>query len=347
MKNYMSEVLSQNQIDMLLSGILSGDLGLRELEEKIHEKKIRPYDFNIPKKINKEQVKTLSIIHENYGRILSSYLSGVLRTYCQVELLTIEEQRYFEYSNALPENNMTGILEMPPLQGSSMITVNQSLTFTIIDRLLGGQGEAYEEDREYTEIEVILMQRIIRECCILLKDAWANVHEISPIFLRLEANSRQTQLVSPNETVVIIVLNVKIKDVEGNMSFCMPYLILEPVLEHLNTRYWFTASTSEVGEKKHYKDLLFNRVNTVLMELKAILGTSHISLREIMDLRVGDVIQLDQRTADKTIIKSNNTEWFCGTMGQYKNHFAIKIDEILMEGINEYGTKLNSKNNII
>lgn len=340
----MSEVLSQNQIDMLLSGISSGDLGFTELEEKIHERKIRPYDFSIPKKINKEQVKTLSIIHENYGRILSSYLSGLLRTYCQVELLSIEEQRYFEYSNALPENNMMGVLEMPPLQGTSMITVNQSLTFAIIDRLLGGQGEAYEVDRDYTEIEVILMQKVIRECCILLKDAWSNVHEISPVFLRLESNSLQTQLVSPNETVVIIDLNVKIKDVEGNMSLCMPYLILEPVLDHLNIRYW-SESTSDGGEKKHYKDLLFNKVNTVLMELKAILGTSHLSLRDIMDLRVGDVIQLDQHITDKTIIKSNNTEWFTGTMGQYKNHVAVKIDEVLMEGIKEYGTKLNAANN--
>jgi flagellar motor switch protein FliM len=343
----MSEVLSQNQIDQLLSGISSGDLSSRELEEKIHEKKIRPYDFAIPKKINKEQAKTLSIIHENYGRLLSSYLSGILRTYCQVELLTIEEQRYFEYSNTLPENNMLGVLEMPPLQGSSMITVNQSLAFAIIDRLLGGQGEAYEIDREYTEIEIVLMERVIRECCTFLKDAWSNVHEITPVFLRLESNSRQTQLVSPNETVVVIVMNIKVKEVEGNMSFCMPFLILEPVLNHLNTRYWYTEEITKGEDKMIYKDILYKRLNTVPMELKAVLGTSHLSLREIMDLRVGDVIQLDQHTSDKTIIKSNNTEWFTGTMGQYKNHIAIKIDEVLMEGINEYGTKLNAKNDVI
>jgi flagellar motor switch protein FliM len=342
----MSEVLSQSQIDELLSGISSGDLGFKELEEKIHEKKVRPYDFKIPKKINKEQVKTLSIIHENYGRILSSYLSGLLRTYCQVELFSIEEQRYFEYSNALPENNMMGVLEMPPLQGTSMITVNQMLAFAIIDRLLGGQGEAYEIDREYSEIELVLMERVIRECCSLLKDAWANVHEITPAFLRLESNSRQTQLVSPNETVVIIVMNVKIKDVEGNISFCMPYLILEPVLDHLNTRYWFTEQVAVGDEKMIYKDMLYEKLNSVPMELKAILGTSHISLRDIMDLRVGDVIQLDQHTTDKTMIKSNNTDWFAGTMGQYKNHIAVKIDKVLVEGINEYGTKFSAKNNV-
>lgn len=328
----MAEVLSQNQIDELLSSLKSGDIAYSELESGNNEKKVRPYDFKIPKKFNKEQLKTLSIIYENYGRVLSSFLSGTLRNYCEVEVATIEEQRFFEYSNALPENILMGVLEMLPLQGTSMITMSQSIAFAIVDRLLGGQGEIYEVDREYTDIEVSLLQRVIRDMCTLLKDAWSNVYEIKPNFLRLESNSRQSQLVSPNETVVIIVLKVKIKDVEGDVSFCMPYEILEPVLEHLNTRYWFTARRSSDEEKRTNKRSLVTKVNSIPLELKVVLGRSRVTLKDIMDLQPGDVITLDQLVTGKAVVMSNKNEWFHGTLGTLRNHVAVRIDQVLLEG---------------
>lgn len=328
----MAEVLSQNQIDDLLSSLKSGDIAYSELESNSNEKKVRPYDFKIPKKFNKEQIKTLSIIYENYGRVLSSFLSGTLRNYCEVEVATIEEQRYFEYSNALPENILMGVIEMKPLEGSSMITMSQSIAFAIVDRLLGGQGEMYEVDRDYTDIEVALLQRIIKDMSFLLKDAWSNVYEIEPNFLRLESNSRQSQLVSPNETVVIVVLKVKIKDVDGDVSFCMPYEILEPVLEHLNTRYWFTERRSSEEDRIANKNSLLKKVNSIPLELKVVLGKSHVTLNEIMGLQKGDVIQLETQVADKATVMSNKSEWFRGTLGMVGSHVAIKIDQVLLEG---------------
>lgn len=328
----MAEVLSQNQIDDLLSSLKSGDIAYSELESSSNEKKVRPYDFKIPKKFNKEQLKTLSIIYENYGRVLSSFLSGTLRNYCEVEVATIEEQRYFEYSNALPENILMGVIEMKPLQGSSMITMSQSIAFAIVDRLLGGQGEMYEVDRDYTDIEVALLQKIIKDMSFLLKDAWSNVYQIEPNFLRLESNSRQSQLVSPNETVVIVVLKVKIKDVDGDVSFCMPYEILEPVLEHLNTRYWFTERRSSEEDRIANKNSLLKNVNSIPLELKVVLGKSHVTLNEIMELQKGDVIQLETQVTDKAVVKSKKNEWFRGTLGMVGNHVAIKIDQVLLEG---------------
>jgi flagellar motor switch protein FliM len=328
----MSEVLSQNQIDELLSSLKSGEIAYSELESGNGEKKVRPYDFKIPKKFNKEQLKTLSIIYENYGRLLSSFLTGTLRSYSEVEVVTIEEQRFFEYSNALPEYILMGVLEMQPLQGSSMITMSQSIAFAIVDRLLGGQGEIYEVDREYTDIEVTLLQRIIRDMSFLLKDAWSNVFEITPNFIKLESNSRQSQLVSPNETVVIIVLNVKIKDVEGEVSFCIPYEILEPVIEHLNTRYWFTARRSSEEDRISNKHSLISKVNSIPLELKVVLGKSHVSLYEILDLQVGDVIALEQPANGKASVMSNSKEWFRGTLGTMRNHVAVRIDQVLLEG---------------
>lgn len=335
----MAEVLSQNQIDDLLNSLKSGDIEYSDLDKESKDKKVHPYDFKIPKKFNKEQLKTLNIIYENYGRVLASYLSGVLRTYCEVSVETIEEQRYFEYSNALPENILMGVIEMQPLQGLSLITLNQSIAFAIVDRLLGGQGEAYEVDRDYTEIEMTLLEHSVKDMSVLLKDAWSNVHEIIPKFVRLESDSRQSQLVSPNETVVIVMLNVKIKDVEGNVSFCMPYMILEPVLGHLNTKYWFTERRASEEEKVESRKSLLKKVRTIPLELQVLLGKTNISMRELMELAPGDVIRLDQHVDDKAYVMQNNKEWFRGTLGTVKNHVAVKIDKVLLEGDTSNGAR--------
>lgn len=327
----MSDVLSQNQIDELLQSLNSGDITVNELENISTEKKVRPYDFKIPKKFNKEQLKTISIIYENYGRLLSSYLSGTLRSYCKVEVMTIEEQRYFEYSNALSENILMGVMEMEPLEGSAMITFSQSIAFAIIDRLLGGPGENYEADRDYTDIELQLLKQVVQTMCKLVGDAWENVYAIKPSFSRLESNSRQSQLVSPNETVVIIMLNVEIKDVVGNISFCMPYVILEPVLEHLNTRYWFTESKAKPEDERAGRQSLLRSVRKIPIELKAVLGTGQITLQDALRLQVGDVITLDQHVDQKAAIFSGSHKWFEGTLGSWRNSRAIRVDQIMLE----------------
>lgn len=328
----MSDVLSQGQIDDLLQSLNSGDISVNDLETISTEKKVRPYDFKIPKKFNKEQLKTLSIIYENYGRLLSSYLSGALRSYCKVEVMTIEEQRFFEYSNALSDNILMGVMDMEPLEGSSMITFSQSIAFAIIDRLLGGPGDNYEADRDYTDIELQLLKQVVQTMCEMVGDAWENVYALKPAFSRLESNSRQSQLVSPNETVVIVMLSVEIREVVGNISFCIPYVILEPVLEHLNTRYWFTESHAKNEDEAASRENLLRRVRQVPIELRAVLGTGHITLRETLNLQVGDVIGLDQHVDEKAVVFSGKSPWFGGTLGTWRHSRAIRVDRIMLEG---------------
>lgn len=328
----MSDVLSQSQIDDLLQSLNSGDISVNDLETISAEKKVRPYDFKIPKKFNKEQLKTLSIIYENYGRLLSSYLSGTLRSYCKVEVMTIEEQRFFEYSNALSENILMGVMDMEPLEGSSMITFTQPIAFAIIDRLLGGPGDNYEADRDYTDIELQLLKQVVQTMCGLVGDAWENVYALKPAFSRLESNSRQSQLVSPNETVVIVMLSVEIRDVVGNISFCIPYVILEPVLEHLNTRYWFTESHAKNEDGAASRENLLRKVRQVPIELRAVLGTGHITLRDALDLQVGDVIGLDQHVDDQAIVFSGKSPWFEGTLGTWHHSRAVRVDRTMLEG---------------
>lgn len=325
----MSEILSQNKIDELLDSVRKQGANNGGLSPRKTEHRIRAYDFRIPKKLNKDQMKTLNIIYSNYERALSSYLSGALRTYCKAEVLTIEEQRYYEFSNAITDNYLVGLLELQPLQGTTMVTVSQPLVFTIIDRLLGGGGGRYDVNRDYTEIELTVMEGVMREISGLLKDAWSNVYDITPSVIRVQGNARQMQFVSPNETVVIAALSVKIRETEGSIGFCMPYEILKPVLENLNTHYWFTEPDQTEENRRQNKDALLGRLEPIGMEMAAVLGTGHITLREILELRPGDVIRLEQRTDSHTTVCSGGKQWFKGTLGLCKNHVAVRVDEVL------------------
>lgn len=326
----MAEVLTQAQIDELMGNLMQAPAeAAAPPAEEPSEKRVRVYDLRIPKRFSKDQIRTLNIIYENYCRNLSSYLSGTLRTFCEVEVMAIEEQRYFEFFNATTDNNMLGILEMKPLAGMSMVTLNQPLVFGILERLLGGSGSSYGPDREYTEIELTLMERVVRECCGLLKDAWSNVYEIEPALVKIQADSHQAQYVSPNETVVIVLLKVKIRETEGTLGFCIPYEILEPVLEHLTTRHWFTERQLPDDDRKHTRDTLIARMSGIPVELRAVLGTSRVSLQDVLALRVGDVIKLDARVGDEMLVRSPEGDvWFTGTLGLLNRHVAVRVDEI-------------------
>lgn len=325
----MAEILTQAQIDELLGNLMQAPEEAAPPPEEPTEKRVRVYDLRIPKRFSKDQIRTLNIIYENYCRNLSSYLSGTLRTFCEVEVMTIEEQRYFEFFNATTDNNMLGILEMKPLNGISMVTLNQALVFAVLERLLGGSGSSYGPNREYTEIELALMERVVRECCALLKDAWSNVYELDPTLVKIQSDSRQTQYVSPNETVVIVLLKVKVRDTEGNLGFCIPYESLEPVLEHLTTRHWFTERQMPDEDRKRTRETLVARLSGIPVEMRALLGTTRVSLQDVLALRVGDVIRIDARVGDQTVVRSPAGEnWFTGTLGKLNRHVAVRIDEV-------------------
>ncbi len=245
----MGDVLSQNEIDNLLAALTNGELDVDEMKDT-KEKQVKNYDFARPSKFSKEHLRTLEIIFEHYGRLLSTNLPVYLRKNVQVEVMNSEAVTYSEFSNALSNPVLLGIVNFAPLQGNIIIEMASNLGYCMVDRMLGGRGDPMEKVRDFSEIELLIIERILTVCVNLLIDPWDNVVDIHPRLERIETNSQYAQIISPSEMIAIVTINLKIGEVEGLMNICLPFLTVEDVIDKLNTKYWY-ANMQEQDEEEY------------------------------------------------------------------------------------------------
>lgn len=326
----MSDILSQNEIDALLNALDAGEVDADEIKEESTEKRIKEYDFKSPKKLAKDQLKTLQIIHENFSRTLNTFLSGYLRTYVQTEVASVEELSYYEFSNSIVNPAVLSIIDFNPLGGQIIVDISSAIAFTFIDRLLGGQGEILGENRSFTEIEITLIKKIVRQLALLMVDPWENVIELDPKLDKIETNSQFAQIVSPNETTALITLNLKIGEVEGYINICIPHIVIEPILPKLSTKFWFANISKEVT--KEDKIVLEKRVINSLVNVNVELGHTYITVGEFLELQLGDVIRLDHNPNEELEIKIGNRHKYFGQPGTIKNKVAVQITRIEEKG---------------
>ncbi|AOY77309.1 flagellar motor switch protein FliM [Clostridium formicaceticum] len=322
----MSDVLSQNEIDALLLALNSGELDAEEIKEEKQERKTKSYDFKSPKKLAKDQLRTLQIIHENFSRTLNTFLSGYLRSYVQAEVSSVEELSYYEFSNSIANPAVLSIVNFQPLTGQIMIDLSSSIAFTLIDRILGGSGKNYEESRTFTEIEIMLIKKFMRQILDLMIDPWENVIELQPSLEKIETNSQFAQIVSPNETIALITLNITIGDVMGMMNLCIPHIVIEPILTKLSTKFWFSSVSKTVTEED--KQSLKKRVEKSKVNIAAQLGSTYITVRDFLELQMGDVIVLDKLANEEIEILVGDKRKYFGIPGTVKNKIAIKVTKI-------------------
>ena len=218
----MSDVLSQNEIDNLLAALSNGELDVDDMQES-NDKQVKDYDFKRPAKFSKEHLRTLEIIYEHYGRLLSTNLPVYLRKNVQVSVASSETVTFSEFTNALPTPSILGIINFQPRQGDIILELAPNLGIAMIDRMLGGKGASLEKTRDFSEIEATILEKMIAVCMQLMKEPWKNVLEINPILERLETNPQFAQVISPTDMIAIVTLNMKIGDVEGFVNVCLPY----------------------------------------------------------------------------------------------------------------------------
>ncbi|MCD5410654.1 MAG: flagellar motor switch protein FliM [Clostridiales bacterium] len=331
----MAEIMSQNEIDSLLNALSSGEVDVEEIKNEEEEKKVVSYDFRSPKKLAKDQLKTLQIIHDNFCRGLNTFLAGYLRSYVHSEVLSVEELSYHEFSNSIANPSVLSIMDFNPLEGQIVMDLSPAVGFAFIDRILGGKGKLFDEKRIFTEIESSLIRKLIKQIMDLLVDPWANVIELSPKLDKIEYNSQFVQIISPNETVALITLAIKIGDVEGMMNICIPHIVIEPILGKLSTKFWFSKISKEITENE--KDSLKRNLEKGKLKVSAILGKTEITVKEFIGLQVGDVIKLNNLTKDPIEITVGERNKYYGFPGTMKNKLAIKITEIYREGDENYG----------
>ncbi|MBQ3545069.1 MAG: flagellar motor switch protein FliM [Lachnospiraceae bacterium] len=324
----MSEVLSQNEIDDLLKALSTGELDV-EAYSSPKEAQVKDYDFTRPAKFSKEHLRTLEIIFENYGRLLYTNLPAYLRKNVQVEVVNSEAVAYSEFANALSNPVLLCMVDFEPLQGKVLMELAPTLGYAIIDRLLGGTGETLEKKRDFSEIEISIIERIISICIELLREPWANVVELNPRLEKIETNSQFAQVVSPTEMIAIVTLNLKIGDIEGLMNICLPFLTLEPVMDKLNTKYWY--STMKAKEEAVYEETIEMLISKAKIPIKAVLGSSSISVADFANLQKGDIIKLNSGIEDELTVYVGNISKFKALPGSADDNYAVRVTSIIRE----------------
>ena len=322
----MSEVLSQSEIDNLLKQLNSGELDVDDINSS-DEKTVKNYDFARPAKFSKEHLRTLEIIFEHYSRLLSTNLPAYLRMPVSVEVKTSEAVIYSEFSNALSNPVLLGVVDFEPLEGNIVIEIAANLGFTIIDRLLGGTGKPLEKGREFSEIELTIIERIFNICVNLLREPWQNVLNIVPRMERIETNSQFAQIISPSEMIAIITIGIKIGEIEGLMNVCLPFIVLEPVMDKLNTKYWF--STMQNKDVRTYEDAIASLISKAQIPVKAVLGKSTISVNDFLNLNVGDIIKIDRKVDEELNVYVGNIHKFTALPGSANDNYAVRLINVL------------------
>ncbi len=324
----MGDTLSQEEIDSLLSALSTGELNPDELDET-DKKSVTNYNFARPSKFSKDHLRTLEIIFENYGRLLSTNLPGLLRKTVQVEVMNAEANVYSEFSNALSNPVLLGVVDFAPLDGSVVVEVATNLGFAMVDRLLGGGGEPLEKSREFTEIELIILERVLEVCTNLFVEPWASVVELEPRLERIETNSQFAQFISPTEMTAIVTMNIRIGEIEGLMNVCIPYSCVETVIDKLNTKYWY--STIKAKDDGSYTEVMESLIDHAKIPVRAMLGRSRISVNDFMNIQIGDVIKLDTKVDDELEVYTGNIKKFYALPGATSDSYAIRVTSVIRE----------------
>lgn len=324
----MGEVLSQNEIDNLLAALSAGELDVDQMQEN-EEKQVKDYDFRRPTKFSKEHLRTLEIIFEHYSRLISTNLPVYLRKNVQVSVASSETVTFNEFTNALSNPVILGIINFAPLNGQIIVDLATNLGYAMLDRMLGGSGVPLEKSRDFSEIELTIIQKILIMFTQLLREPWKNVIDVNPVLQRLETNPQFAQVIAPNDMIAIVTLNMKIGDVEGFMNICLPFFTLEDVMDKLNTKYWF--STMQENHDENYEEYIETLIRKVDIPIRAVLGKTMVSVSDFMGLQVGDCIRLDSRVDEDMNIYVGNIKKFTALPGTEKDSYAVRITSVIKE----------------
>lgn len=324
----MGDVLSQSEIDNLLAALSSGELDADEMKNS-KEKQVKNYDFARPSKFSKEHLRTLDFIFEHYARLLSTDLPAYLRKNVQIDVISAEEVTYSEFTNALSNPVILGIVDFSPLEGNIILELAENIGYTIVDRMLGGSGVPLDKSRDFSEIELSIIERILNICTNVLREPWKSVLHIEPRLERIETNSQFAQIIPPTEMTSIVTLNIKIGSVEGLMNICLPFSCLESIIDRLNTKFWYSNMTTQ--DENQYKELIESSIGRAKIPVRAVLGRSNISVNDFINIQHGDIIRLNTKTTDGLDVYVGNMKKFIALPGTSSDKYAVRVTSIIKE----------------
>ena len=324
------DVLSQSEIDALLSAISTGEMSADDMKKEDEVRKVKVYDFKRALRFSKDQIRSLTRIHENFARLLTTFFSAQLRSYVQITVASVDQIPFEEFVRSIPNMTLINVFEVPPLDGNILMEINPNIAYSMLDRLMGGSGASRSNVDNLTEIETKIMTNLFERSFDNLREAWENVAEIDPILVELEVNPQFLQMISPNETVVVISLNTIIGETSGMINICIPHVVLEPIVPNLSVRYWMQTNTKEMSPEQ--TKMLETRVKQARLPLSVELGITDITIEDFLMMQIGDVIQLEQKIDDPLLLKVGTLPKFTVQPGKQGKKLAIQIIDPLKGG---------------
>ena len=323
----MADILSQEEIDALLEVVEEdGDTEYVETNEDGDERQIILYDFKRPNRVSKEQLRAVKGIHDKMARNLAAQISSIMRSIVEIQLHSVDQMTYGEFLMSLPSPTSFNVFSIKPLDGSCVIEINPSIAFPMIDRLLGGLGESFESTRELTDIELNLLDAILRIVMQRLKEAWGPITEMYPVVETKESSPNVVQVVSQNEIVIMVVMEIIIGNSSGMINLCYPVIYLEPILSRLANRDIMLGETSAKKSRNKELKALVSRAEVFT---EAIIGEADLSVGELLDLEAGDVVRLNRVADDHAIVSIDKKDLFLAEIGLHRFRKSIKIESLI------------------
>jgi flagellar motor switch protein FliM len=328
----MPDILDQSSIDALLAAAETAPV-----EQKIetvaivsrHRRdldnvEVRPYDFKRPERVSKDQMRALQTLHEAYARNFGASLSGFLRTIVEVRVATCEQMTYGEFISGLPNPTSFNLVTPAGLDGQICLELSPLIIYPIIDRLLGGTNQdLFIPQRAMTVIETRLISKIIDRSLLAMSEAWASIRKIDFAVTATESNPQLVQIVPPNEVVVVVGFELKMGNRAGTMNLCIPYNVIEPVMEELANQSWF--STAKGGQVKDVRRMIERSLALAGLRVSAILAETTITLEDLHAMQPGDVITTEKLVDLPMVVTVEGEKKFFANVGQFKGKRAVKI----------------------
>ena len=321
----MADILSQDEVDLLLSAVSEGDVSdVERPPEGEREVHLITYDFRRPERVSKEQLKGLQSLFEAFAREVSILLPPYLRTVVRADLTSIDQLTYDEFILSVARPTALSIIDMAPLEGTAVLELSPSMVFPIVDRVLGGRGMTLPEPRELTEIENRIVQRIVTMILDSLKRSWEQLIEFDLSVLQQESDPLIVQIVAGSEMVVLVGYEIHIGETVGTMNFCIPLVVLNPVLDQISQQaHYIRRMTPE--QSRLTQEVILRTLSKTITPVDAILGTVKLTLSDVNQLQVGDIIQLDRSPREPLQVNVGGTRQFFAKRGRRREQSAVQL----------------------
>lgn len=328
----MSDILDQSEIDRLLAAAGSGSAVEEEHNDLIFSSsggsgdsvEVNPYDFKRPERVSKDQMQALQTLHEVFARNFGASLSGFLRTIVEVKVAICEQMTYSEFIAGLPNPTSFNLIDSDLLEGQICLELSPLIVYPIIDRLLGGTShDLFIPERPMTLIETRLISNVTKRALISLAEAWKTVCTLKFSVASTENNPQLVQIVPPNEVVIVMGFEIKMANRAGTMNLCIPYTVIEPIMDNLSAQNWFNAS--KLQRSKGIKQQIESELGRATIGVAGLLAETTMTLGDLAQMKIGDIIATETRTTRPVALTVEGQPKFLASLGQHRGHKALRI----------------------